>query len=82
MKQGYVKWFNDAKGYGFIACADAAGDIFVHFSAIIMSGYKSLETDMKVAFELVETPKGLMAQNVQPIKLDGVLDEADLLAQS
>ncbi len=82
MKQGYVKWFNDAKGYGFIACADAAGDIFVHFSAIIMSGYKSLETDMKVAFDLIETPKGLMAQNVQPIEPDVPLDGADLVTQS
>lgn len=65
MSQGYVKWFSDAKGYGFISCADTAGDIFVHFSAIVMSGYKSLATDMQVVFDLVETPKGFMAQNVQ-----------------
>lgn len=58
-----VKWFNDAKGYGFIE-NDEKEDIFVHYSAINKNGYKTLAQDQIVEFELVETDKGLQAKNV------------------
>lgn len=58
-----VKWFNDAKGYGFIE-NDQKEDIFVHYSAINRNGYKTLAQDQLVEFELVETDKGLQAKNV------------------
>lgn len=61
---GKVKWFNDEKGYGFINCEDKA-DIFVHFSTITNQGYKTLTEGQLVLFDLVETPKGLQAQNVR-----------------
>lgn len=66
MPIGYVKWFNDKKGYGFIASHEIDGDIFVHFSAIVMSGYKTLQSDMTVDFELVKTARGYLAQGVRP----------------
>lgn len=60
---GKVKWFNNDKGYGFIKC-DNLDDIFVHYSQIIKEGYKSLNEGENVAFELIETDKGLQALNV------------------
>jgi CspA family cold shock protein len=60
---GSVKWFNAAKGYGFIQCEDGQ-DIFVHFSAIQGEGYKSLEEGEKVTFEITTGPKGPQASNV------------------
>jgi CspA family cold shock protein len=63
---GTVKWFNAEKGFGFIA-QPTGGDVFVHHSAIQMSGYRSLEEGQRVEFELQETPKGLSAVNVRPI---------------
>ena len=65
--QGKVKWFNNDKGYGFI---DYPGgeDIFVHYTQIIMDGYKTLKEGDHVSFNLVETPKGLQAKNVEAIK--------------
>ena len=63
MKTGRVKWFNNDKGYGFIAQEDG-DDIFVHFTAILMDGYKSLSEGMEVVFELAEGAKGLQALNV------------------
>ena len=65
-EQGTVKWFNDAKGYGFIE-RDAGGDIFVHFSEIEMEGYKKLEEGQEVEFTVAEGEKGLQAQEVIPI---------------
>lgn len=58
-----VKWFNDAKGYGFIENGDR-DDIFVHYSAINKNGYKTLSQDQLVQFELIETEKGFQAKNV------------------
>jgi CspA family cold shock protein len=62
---GTVKWFNAEKGYGFISQAEGA-DVFVHFSAIQMNGYRSLEEGQQVEFEVNEGPKGLQAASVRP----------------
>jgi len=63
---GTVKWFNAEKGFGFISQADGA-DVFVHFSAIQSSGYRSLEEGQQVEFEVQEGPKGLQAAQVRPL---------------
>ncbi|HJZ85380.1 MAG TPA: cold-shock protein [Polyangia bacterium] len=64
MATGRVKWFNDAKGYGFIAREDGP-DVFVHYTAIQGEGFKSLAEGQQVEFEIVEGPKGLQASNVK-----------------
>jgi cold shock protein len=64
MATGTVKWFNDSKGYGFIAPEDAGKDLFVHHSAIAGDGFKSLAEGAKVEFEAAEGPKGPEAKNV------------------
>ncbi|GAB6877052.1 MULTISPECIES: cold-shock protein [Thermaerobacter] len=61
---GTVKWFNAEKGYGFITRDDGQGDVFVHFSAIVGTGYRTLEEGQKVTFDVVEGEKGPKAQNV------------------
>ena len=66
MAQGQVKWFNDAKGYGFISQEDGE-DVFVHFSAIQAQGFKSLAEGDKVEFEVTKGPKGLQASNVRKV---------------
>lgn len=63
MAEGTVKWFNDAKGFGFIA-QDGGEDVFVHHSGIQADGFKTLDEGAKVSFEVVDGPKGLAAQNV------------------
>jgi len=65
MATGTVKWFNNAKGYGFVTPDDGEQDVFVHFSAITMDGYKTLKEGQKVQFDLEEGPKGLHAANLQ-----------------
>ena len=69
MANGIVKWFSNAKGYGFIAPEEGGDDIFAHFSAISMDGYKSLRQGQKVLYEVTEGPKGLLASS---ISFDGV----------
>jgi CspA family cold shock protein len=64
MARGRIKWFNDAKGFGFIEQPDGGEDIFVHFSAITMDGFKTLAEGQEVEFEVRETDKGLQASNV------------------
>jgi CspA family cold shock protein len=64
MEQGTVKWFNDAKGYGFVS-RDNGEDVFVHFSAIQSAGFKSLQEGQAVQFDVVKGPKGLQAESVQ-----------------
>jgi cold shock protein len=65
LAQGTVKWFSNEKGYGFIE-REGGEDVFVHFSAITMDGYKSLTEGQRVEFEVVEGPKGAQASNVAP----------------
>ncbi len=65
MAVGTVKWFNNEKGYGFIS-QDDGEDVFVHFSAITMEGYKSLEEGQQVEFDITQGPKGKQAANVRP----------------
>ncbi len=64
MATGTVKWFNDAKGFGFITPDTGGADIFIHFSAITMDGYKTLKQGSLVNFDLTDGPKGLHAQNI------------------
>ncbi len=64
MATGLVKWFNDAKGFGFITPDAGGADVFIHFSAIAMDGYKTLKQGSKVSFDLVEGPKGQHAHNI------------------
>lgn len=68
MAQGTVKWFNAEKGYGFIAVDDGGqDDVFVHYSAIESSGYRSLEEGQRVEFDIVQGQKGQQADNVKPL---------------
>ena len=64
MANGIVKWFNDAKGFGFIS-QEGAADVFVHHTAIEMDGFRTLKEGERVQFELVQGPKGLQAANVR-----------------
>ncbi|TPW17281.1 MAG: cold shock protein (beta-ribbon CspA family) [Halothiobacillaceae bacterium] len=66
MATGTVKWFNEAKGFGFIAPADGGDDVFVHHTAIQGSGFKTLAEGQKVTFDTERGPKGLQAANVVP----------------
>lgn len=65
MQQGTVKWFNNAKGYGFILPIEGEGDIFAHYSAIDMNGYKTLKAGQNVQFDTIEGPKGLHATHIR-----------------
>jgi len=70
MSTGQVKWFNNAKGFGFILPDDGGGDLFAHYSAITMEGYKTLKAGQAVSFDIIEGPKGLHAANIAPVKDD------------
>lgn len=67
MLTGTVKWFNDAKGFGFIAPDAGGADLFAHFSSIQSSGFKSLREGQKVIYELAQGPKGAQAANIRPL---------------
>ena len=66
MATGKVKWFNDAKGFGFITPDDGGKDLFAHHSSIQMSGFKSLKENQQVQFDVVDGPKGPAAANIKP----------------
>jgi CspA family cold shock protein len=66
MEQGTVKWFNDAKGFGFIS-RQSGDDVFVHFSAIQAGGFRSLQEGQAVQFDVTKGPKGFQAENVRPV---------------
>ena len=65
MKSGIVKWFNDAKGFGFITPDDGGKDLFAHFSAIQSSGFKTLKENQRVTFDVTTGPKGDQASNIR-----------------
>jgi CspA family cold shock protein len=67
MANGTVKWFNSEKGFGFIAQEGGGADVFVHHSAILTDGYRSLDENQKVEFDLAQGPKGPQAENVRPL---------------
>ena len=75
MATGKVKWFNNAKGYGFILPEEGGEDLFAHYSSIEMGGYKTLKAGQQVDFEIVEGPKGQHAVNIHA-EDDGETDEA------
>lgn len=66
MAFGCVKWFNDAKGFGFIEPEGGGPDVFAHFSSIQMDGFRTLKQGSRVAYDLVQGPKGDQAQNIRP----------------
>lgn len=68
MAQGIVKWFNDAKGFGFITPDEGGEDLFAHFSAIEMKGFKSLKEGQKVSYEVVTGPKSKQAAHIKPVR--------------
>jgi cold shock protein len=67
MATGTVKWFNDAKGFGFIAPEDGSADVFVHYSAISSEGFRSLQEGQRVSYEVTQGPKGAQAAGVTPV---------------
>ena len=67
MATGTVKWFNAEKGFGFIAPHGGGPDVFAHYSAIATSGFRSLEENQKVQFEITQGPKGPQASNITPL---------------
>ncbi|RXZ38892.1 cold-shock protein [Oxalobacteraceae bacterium CAVE-383] len=67
MATGIVKWFNDSKGFGFITPDEGGEDLFAHFSAIQSNGFKSLQENQRVSFEVTTGPKGKQASNIQAI---------------
>lgn len=67
MANGIVKWFNDAKGFGFITPDEGGEDLFAHFSAINADGFKSLAENQRVSFDVTTGPKGKQASNIKPL---------------
>jgi cold shock protein len=84
MLQGTVKWFNDAKGFGFIEPEGGGDDVFAHFSAVQMEGFKTLKQGSRVSYEVVQGPKGNLAQNICPLQTEdtGMAAQHDQMAHS
>lgn len=77
MQTGVVKWFNNAKGYGFILPDEGEGDVFAHFSCIEMEGYKTLKAGQLVSFTITQGPKGLHASDIKTIaKADDLIEKS------
>lgn len=70
MASGKVKWFNNAKGYGFVNEEGKSDDLFAHYSAITMEGYKTLKAGQPVSFDIIQGPKGLHAVNISAVTAD------------
>jgi len=75
VQKGTVKWFNDAKGFGFIEPEGGGADVFVHYSAIAMDGFRTLKQDAVVVYEGADGPKGLIATHVLPTNVVGNSDQ-------
>ena len=67
MTSGTVKWFNEEKGFGFIAPEDGSADVFAHYSAIAADGFRTLAENQKVEFDVTQGPKGAQASNIRPL---------------
>jgi cold shock protein len=76
MAVGTVKWFNDAKGFGFIEPEGGGPDVFAHFSAVQMDGFRTLKQGSQVSYELVQGPKGNLAQSIVALGVAQTHDEA------
>lgn len=81
MATGTVKWFNDAKGFGFIEPEAGGEDVFAHFSAIQMDGFRTLKQGGKVSFDLVQGPKGQLAQHIAPLDAPVAIERAEAHAE-
>ena len=81
MSTGQVKWFNNAKGFGFILPDEGGDDLFAHYSAIGMEGYKTLKAGQLVTFDTVEGPKGLHAANIKPLTENSEAQQASSTQQ-
>lgn len=81
MAFGVVKWFNDSKGFGFIQPDGGGDDVFAHFSAVQMDGYRTLKQGSRVVYEVVQGPKGNLAQNIRPL-VDAAVAAADSPAET
>ncbi len=77
MATGKVKWFNNAKGYGFILPEGGGEDLFAHYSSIQMDGYKTLKAGQDVLFDVLEGPKGYHAVNIRPLETPGSLEAGE-----
>ncbi|AAY93151.1 cold shock domain-containing protein CspD [Pseudomonas protegens] len=82
MASGKVKWFNNAKGYGFINEEGKTDDLFAHYSAIDMDGYKTLKAGQAVSFEIIQGPKGLHAIKISALKVPGEIVTAEAQPES
>jgi cold shock protein len=78
MAVGKVKWFNDAKGFGFIEPEGGGPDVFAHFSAVQMEGFRTLKQGGPVSYDVVQGPKGNLAQNIRPLYAEAALAAASL----
>ncbi len=78
MSTGQVKWFNNAKGFGFILPDEGGDDLFAHYSAIGMDGYKTLKAGQLVSFDTIQGPKGLHAANIRPASESGNNEETSV----
>ncbi|WP_101757077.1 cold shock domain-containing protein CspD [Oceanicoccus sp. KOV_DT_Chl] len=82
MKTGIVKWFNNAKGFGFILPEGGGADIFAHYSSIDMDGYKTLKAGQTVTFDTINGPKGLHATGIQSANSESVAEVTQITTEN